>query len=229
MGDRSQASNAILTAATKAKIYWHIDVDAVARSSGLPRSEIVTKLNTWHDEKAIDLQTAGVIHIYRVLNKLPAKATERKEIIDKLYRELELREQQDLERMNQVTDLVTGEACFSKALAHYFGDSLPEGLQKCGHCTWCETGNPVEKTVPPKRAWDSKAFYAVLEACPERDDPRYLARVAFGISSPRVTQTKLGKSPVFGSMEDHNFMTLFQAFEKVCQQGGKPNSKKLKI
>jgi hypothetical protein len=57
----------------------------------------------------------------------------------------------------------------------------------------------------PKRPWDSAAFFKVLEACPDRDDPRYIARVAFGIGSPRVTAAKLTKSPVFGSMEDHQF------------------------
>lgn len=185
----------------------------------------MTKLNEWHDEKIIDLQTAGVIHIYRIMNKLPSKAKEKQDIIDKLYRELELREQQDLQRMKQVTDLITGDECFSKALAQYFGDTLPGGAQTCGRCTWCDTKKPVEKVIPPRRDWDSKAFSAVLKACPERDDPRYLARVAFGITSPRVTQAKLSKSPVFGSMEDHDFMTLLSAFRKVCQPGSENGSK----
>jgi hypothetical protein len=45
----------------------------------------------------------------------------------------------------------------------------------------------------------------VLDAVPDRDDARYLARIAFGISSPRVTRAKLGKDPVFGSMEEYDF------------------------
>jgi hypothetical protein len=39
---------------------------------------------------------------------------------------------------------------------------------------------------------------AVLIACSARDDPRFLARIAFGIVSPRVMPMRLGRDPVFG-------------------------------
>jgi hypothetical protein len=45
----------------------------------------------------------------------------------------------------------------------------------------------------------------VLKQCSVRDDPRFLARVAFGLKSPRVTQLKLDKDDVFGSLADHDF------------------------
>ena len=122
------------------------------------------------------------------------------------YKDLEVREQQDLARMKSTIDFITGDACFARTLAAHFGDSLPDRRQKCGHCTWCEKKRPVERVTPPKRVWDSKAFFKVLEACGARDDPRYLARIVFGIGSPRVTAEKMNKSPVFGSMEDHDFM-----------------------
>jgi len=41
---------------------------------------------------------------------------------------------------------------------------------------------------------------AVLTACSARDDPRFLARIAFGTASPRVMLMRLGREPVFGSM-----------------------------
>ena len=44
---------------------------------------------------------------------------------------------------------------------------------------------------------------------PVRDDARLLARVAFGITSPRVTAMKLSKNPVFGSMATSDFMVSF--------------------
>lgn len=59
-------------------------------------------------------------------------------IIDKMYEQLKLREQQDLSRMDQVMDLITGKACFSRELAAHFGDSLPSNAHECGHCQSCE-------------------------------------------------------------------------------------------
>lgn len=83
--------------------------------------------------------------------------------------------------------------------------------------TWCQHHRAVPKITRPPKPWDAAAFMKVLQACPDRDDPRYLARIAFGIGSPRVTTAKLSKSPVFGSMEDHDFMQILRAAEKVCK------------
>jgi hypothetical protein len=47
---------------------------------------------------------------------------------------------------------------------------------------------------------------AVLIACSARDDPRFLARIAFGIVSPRVMPMRLGRDPAFGSMNVCDFM-----------------------
>jgi hypothetical protein len=64
----------------------------------------------------------------------------------------------------------------------------------------------VPKVTPPSVPFDAAAFRLLLQVVPERDDARFLARVAFGISSPRVAMAKLSGSRVFGSMEDHDFM-----------------------
>ena len=87
-------------------------------------------------------------------------------------------------------------------LARYFGDAdvVPNG--KCKTCTHCTTGKAVSftpssgSTVP-----DQAKVKAILNACAERDDPRLLARFAFGVTSPRLTANKLTSyHPLFGSM-----------------------------
>ena len=184
----------------------HVDVEAAIISGLATRAAIVAKLNSWHDEGRIDLKSAGVVNIYRVLKPMPATAEGRQNIIDALYQELQHREQQDLQRMQRVMDLATGSNCFSRTLALHFGDTLPDNTQDCGRCSWCETKQAIERAIPPAKPWDSHASFKVLEACPDRDDPRFLARIAFGISSPRITTAKLHNNTVFGSMEGQNFM-----------------------
>lgn len=203
--DSSPAARAIIGTARKAKTLAHIDVDTASRTSGLGRNEIVAKLNDWHDRAFIDLRTGGVVNIYRVLHKLPSTKAEKDKIIEDLYAELAAREQQELDRGQAVIDLVTGSTCFSRRLAQHFGDGLPKEQAECGHCTWCETHRAVQLITQPPVAFDSRRFKAVLAAVPDRDDARYLARVAFGIGSPRAIQAKLSKSVEFGSMEDHEF------------------------
>lgn len=204
--DHSPAAVALQAHTNKAKTLCHVDIEAAARLSKVPRVDLVAKLNNWHDEQYIDLQAAGVVNVFRVLKPFPTSSKERQQIIDTLYHDLVLREQQDLHRMEQVTNLVTGSECFCRTLAQHFGDTLPNDAPECGHCTWCESKTAVKRVAPPKREWNAAAFSKVLKSCPDRDDPRYLARVAFGISSPRVTRSQAQTASVFGSMEDHDFM-----------------------
>ena len=204
--DNTPAAESIRKASKKAKTWIHIDVDAASRIKSVPRGTIIAKLNDWNERGYIQLDAKGVENVYLVLKPLPASIQDRNALADSVYKELEIREQQDLARMDQVTDLITGKQCFALSLAKHFGDELPEKKQACGHCTWCETQQPVELKKPPQVPWDSKAFFKVLQTVPDRDDARFLARVAFGIGSPRVASQKLSRSPVFGSMEDCSFV-----------------------
>lgn len=68
---------------------------------------------------------------------------------------------------------------------------------------------------------DPAKIKAILDACPERDDPRLLARMAFGITSPRLTAGKWSTyHPLFGSMVDYDFNALVQAFDVECEKAG---------
>lgn len=91
----------------------------------------------------------------------------------------------------------------------------------CGQCTFCKNGsgvefNPVAQAVP-----DPAKIRAILAACPERDDPRLLARMAFGVTSPRLTAGKWSSyHPLFGSMVEYDFNSLVQAFDVECEKAG---------
>lgn len=204
--DTSTAARVLRGSSRTAKVLTHVDVDAALRASTFTRVELVAKLNQWNDDGRIDLKAGGVMNIYRVLKVMPDNATQKQKIIDALYEELELREQQELARMKQVIDLVTGTSCFALTLAQHFGDALPDDRQGCGHCTWCLTSQPVERVSRAQKPWDAVAFSRILAACKERDDPRFLTRIAFGITSPRITSSKLSSQPIFGSMAEQDFM-----------------------
>ncbi|CAK4034757.1 ATP-dependent DNA helicase [Lecanosticta acicola] len=216
--DSSPAGTAVNGCASCGKTVWTVDVDVAAQQGGVSRGDIVTKLNAWNDQGLIDLTASNVFNVFRVQKQWPLPAKEQDDILNALYKDLEVREMQAMERMKEVMDLITDEACLSRSLAQHFGDRLPDDASECGHCTWCETRTAVEKVEPRKREWNSGAFSKILEAVPDRDDARYLARIAFGISSPRVTAAKLSKSAVLGSMEDQDFMTLLNAFTKICEK-----------
>ncbi|KAH8902493.1 ATP-dependent DNA helicase [Coniochaeta sp. PMI_546] len=214
--DKSPEGQAIFKSAKKAQKWYKIDPTNIASSTGLPRTDIVRRLQQLHDQGAIELKAGGVEPRYRILNVLPKTDNDINDLVDKVYKDLEKKEQDALRRMEEVVNLMTSKTCFASALAAYFGMNLPGGKEECGHCTLCLTGKPVVLPPRPTEVVDIQKIKAVLHACGVRDDPRFLARVAFGIKSPRVTQLKLDKSPVFMSLADHSFEALIREFTRAC-------------
>ncbi|KAK8115719.1 ATP-dependent DNA helicase Q-like 3 [Apiospora sp. TS-2023a] len=213
--DGSAEAKGIYKHAKRARKWYTFDIKA-AMAMGSSRADLIRKLNQWNDAGAIMLKAGGVEHRYRVLKTLPRKPAEYTKLVNELYADMETREMDALKRAQDVVDLITGKRCFAAALAEHFGMSLPDGKMACGHCTFCTTKKPVELPPKPPVNVDIEGIKAVLKACEVRDDPRFLARVAFGIKSPRVMKLKLQNTKVFGSLEDHDFSSLIKEFTKAC-------------
>jgi hypothetical protein len=214
--DKSPAAAAINKYGKKARTWYSIDVDSYTLKS--LRTDIVRKLNDLDAAGIITLKPEHVQNTYKIIQSLPRTGPALEKYVEQIYEVMEKREQEALDRTDQMLKLITGNSCFSRALAQHFGDNLPGGMTECGHCTFCLTKTPVVQQLPPPVKFNFPAFKAVLSQIPDRDDARLLARVAFGITSPRVTKLKLSKHPIFGSMADHSFM--------VCPQ---PNSRKFHV
>lgn len=213
--DKSPAAAAIKKYGKKAKTWYNMDVDSLTISK-LPRTDIIRKLNDLDEGGVIELKTGGVQNVYKITQPLPRTGPAIEKYVDQIYELMEKREQEALNRTNQMLQLITDKACYSRALAQHFGDDLPHGKTECGHCTWCMTKTAIVQQVPPPVKFNFPAFKAVLEHIPDRDDARFLARIAFGITSPRGTKMKLSNHPIFGSMADHSFMVSLSVRSKSC-------------
>lgn len=216
--DNSVVGRAVFAGAVKAQKYHAIDVKAVATKAGVKRIAIIEALNKLNQQGHIKLMTTGVQQCYIVQKRLPQSESEIKEIIDKLYAELLKRERDAVKRGKEVMGLITGKQCFSLSLAQHFGMGLPEGKSKCGHCTFCATGAPVMPPHRPLAKTTADSIKQVLATTSVRDDPRFLARVAFGIRSPRISQLKLEKTNAFRSLAHHDFDALLREFSNVCNE-----------
>jgi len=207
--DSSNVTAALKKNSKSAKKWTHIDVDSAARSGGFPRADAVRRLQEWHASGAIELQPSGVVSRFRILENFPQGDSAKQDIVSAIYSQIEAREKSDMDRVQGVIDLITSNACLARGLARHFGDqdSIPKG--GCGHCSFCLTAKSIKVIQGNKQQRkgliDEGKIKAILSATKIRDDSRFLARVAFGISSPRVTAEKLGKHAVFGSMDDCNF------------------------
>ena len=177
-------------------------------------------MQEWHNSGSIELAPSGVINRFRVLREFPRGEEEKGRIIDAIYTQIEAREQSDIDRMHAVIDLITSKSCLARELARHFGDEGSIPPSGCGNCSFCTTKTPVifigGKKKLKKMPINEGRIKAILSATKVRDDARFLARVAFGISSPRVGIEKLGKHKVFGSMSECDFEVSVSPFLFNC-------------
>ena len=217
--DSSPVTKALKKTSKTAQKWTRIDLDAAATSGGFPRADAVKKLQEWNDSGAIELQPSGVVNRFRVLTDFPSGEAAKNHIIASIYAQIEAREKSDMQRVQRVIDLVTAPACLSRNLARHFADDASVPAAGCNHCSFCQTHSRVEFANPDAQERrgrvDDEKISAVLAATAVRDDARFLARVAFGISSPRVTKEKLGRLEGFGSMDDCDFEVWMFIFDRA--------------
>src|ERR1700761_3251853 len=85
------------------------------------------------------------------------------------------------------------------------------------------TGTPVKFDKPTRRKPDIASIDAVLKACPVRDDAKVLVKFAFGMGTPRLTELKLGRHPLFGSLDWADYSELLTIFQVECDKVGGEN------
>ncbi|OAG04250.1 ATP-dependent DNA helicase [Paraphaeosphaeria sporulosa] len=214
--DNDPAARAILKGSKKASTWTYVPVDQIEQTSGLAREDIIRKLNEWNDRGAVTNTASGVQNIYRIEKPLPSTPQQIDAIVTELDKTMGAQEKQNLDRTRALINLVTDKKCYSLALATYFGESADDVSEECGHCTWCETHEQVQLPNEPPQSPDPALVKRILEQVPARDDPRYLAKIAFGIKSPRMTQEGIYKKDVFESMNVCDFEELLKIFTKEC-------------
>lgn len=218
--DGSPAASAIVRASVKSSKWTHVALDDLANSTGIPRADLVRKMDEWNERGAIELKKEGVQNIYRLERPLPSTLEEIDKIVKQLDETMEKTEKQNLARTKALLDLITDKRCLSRSIADYFGESS-DISEECGHCTWCETHRQVVLPDEPPQPPDPKKVQQVLKEISVRDDPRFLAKLAFGIKSPRMTALKLFSTSAFESMNVCDFPTLLNVFTEACEKQSK--------
>lgn len=216
--DKSNAARAIARASVKASKWTYIALDQLSDTSGIPRADLVRKIDEWNERGYIQLEKKGVQSIFRLERPLPIAQEEIDGMIKQLDASMEAKEKQDLERTKALIDLITDKECFSRALATYFGETSDGMPEECGHCTWCETHEQAFLPDEPPQPPDPAKVRKLLDRVQVRDDPRFLAKVAFGIRSPRMGEMKIYSSGVFESMNVCDFTELLKIFTEECSR-----------
>jgi ATP-dependent DNA helicase RecQ len=124
------------------------------------------------------------------------------------------REQAEVHRLQQVVKLIALDNCQTNALAAHFGEQRE---QPCGHCSWCQRG---KSEIPPRHSSLisedilQKVYGLQQEQAEVLTTPRLLTRFLCGITSPRLSRSKLNAHALFGSLEKVPFADVLARTEQ---------------
>ncbi|KAH9937035.1 ATP-dependent DNA helicase [Fomitopsis serialis] len=222
--DRSKQAQALKACWIAKGTGYQIDMAKAAEYSKINRADLARYVSEWEFAGYINCKASQVRARYQVLKPLPKAPEEIQALADQLFTRMLAREEESVQKLRQVMEFATNDDCLAHALASYFGDDDAVPNQMCGKCSFCLSGSGVEFAATASCKPDPRQIQAILNACTVRDDPRLLARMAFGITSPRLTVNKWSAAhPLFGSMVQVDFNALVEAFEKECKKVGYVN------
>ena len=207
-GERREFLETLLRQARKAKTWFSIDLDAAAKATASDRQRVIRALDYLAELQLMKLKVAGLRHRYRRL-RLPESTDE---LAGDLYQRSLARQQRDLDRLNQLVDLMRARQCQVSALGEYFGEPL---AQPCGHCTWCladQSAPSVPVATTPtidESLWSQAESYRGKRAA-TLGQPRAFARFLCGLTSPGLVRAKLTREPLFGSLADVPFADVLE-------------------
>jgi ATP-dependent DNA helicase RecQ len=200
-GERRQFLATVFRQARKAKTWLHLDLDAAARAAGAPRERVVRAMDYLAEQGLMTVKADGVRQRYRRLRQ----PTDVAPLAGELHRRTLERETREIGRLNQVIQLAEHAGCQTSRLGEHFGEPLAE---PCDRCSWCVSGHKPARLLPRTKATIDPAV--LTQAAALVPEPRARARFLCGVSSPRLSRSRLTSDPLFGALADVPFAEVLR-------------------
>lgn len=200
----------ILRHAVKARLWFDIDIDSVAEIESLAREQIVGALDRLAEAGLLELKVSGVRYPYQILQR-PASM---EALAIELAADAATREQRELDRLQQTLDWIALDGCQSAALSARF-DEIVEG--DCGHCSWCEARRPV--VLAERASFEIEQTLLLQGITLQQEHQKTLvslvevARLLCGLSSPRISRSRLQRLPLFGALDRVPYREVLRGLE----------------
>ncbi|MFO0944271.1 MAG: RecQ family ATP-dependent DNA helicase [Pirellulales bacterium] len=207
-GERKQFASSVLSMAVKKKVFCEIDVTHSAARLKCDRTRIVRMLEYFSQNEWIELEASSLAFGYRKLKPLGNVDA----LAEQLFAYLQNREASELQRLDQIFDLMASSTCQTQILSQHFGQTLASNCGNCSSCNGQSLGNLPAANFP--RVGDSarSAVTKLAKQHPELlSDSRSKARFLCGLSSPKFIRARLTRDSSFGCCSEIPFAQVMSA------------------
>ena len=206
--DRQRFLSNIFSQATKKKTWNYLNLDRAETALGEDRNRIIKALNYLEETGKLEVRVTGLRQGLRMLQR-PDPAQVAQTLIEKVTHN----EARNIDRTQQVITLLNVDSCKTRSVLSYFGEDLG---QPCGHCSHCATGKTEQISTSSRTLTSSEksVISQFLEQSPIGDTPPgESARFLCGISSPKLSRSRLNQNALFGALEQTPFRSVALALE----------------
>lgn len=208
----------VFSCATKAKTWFDIELADAMEKTGASRQRIVAALGYLEEQGDLELQITDARLGFRRLRNMEEREKTKEGLVARLATRFKKREENDISRVAQVLELINHQGCQTDFLLAHFGDTTTNGCGHCGHCLF--PNRPAPRINAPEDApIGTKTLAAVAALASEHQEalgtPRQRARFLCGLTSPRTTQQKLTRHPLFASLAGQPFIAVLKAMMEI--------------
>ncbi|WP_108946519.1 RecQ family ATP-dependent DNA helicase [Shewanella halifaxensis] len=194
--------NAVLDSSDKAKVWYSANFTKLEQLIPDSRDRAIKALDYLHQKQLIELQSKQLTQVYDVYS-----ANINDTVAARLFERFSIKEQSEINRINQLMDFFDSESCLSLQLAQYFSDH--NLTAPCGHCSVC-LGQSARLPKPaPLAPLDDLDFIAVCQQAITKLEanatPILLSRFLCGLTTPIFTKLKMRQISGFAQLEQYRF------------------------
>jgi ATP-dependent DNA helicase RecQ len=209
--ERRKIMRDVLAMSVKKKIWFTVDVTKTIDRVGCTRNEAVAVLEQLSERGLVELKVKGLMHGYQRI-----KSIEKPRVLGRRFAKALLkREGAEIERIDQLYDLMTSGDCQSAQLAKHFGQRRVRDCSKCSACI----GNAIGKLDPPQtRSLGTSVWTTISNLAANQPDllgkTRQQARFLCGLNSPALFSARLTRHDFYGCCSRIPFRKVLELLEQ---------------
>jgi ATP-dependent DNA helicase RecQ len=231
-GERSAFVQAIVDASQRARTWFNLDFAALERLGeerglNVERARVLTALDYFVAQGWMVLESKQMTEVYEVLRgDIDAAA-----LSEELHAYFHDKERAEVERLHAMLALFESEACLSRRLAEWFGDT--RAPERCGHCSACRGAVARLPEPEPLEPLSSEAVARLtgelVQQLAASDEPHpvtpdLLARFLCGLTSPLLTRLKARRLAGFGALEAYRYAEVRELAARTTSIDGQASA-----
>lgn len=213
-GERRSFVEAIFQCSPQARVWCQLDFETLWNHFQADRQRVITAIDYFHEQGWIELESKQITDVYAVLNR----SENLLDITARLSQLFATKENNEINRINQMLEFFQAESCLSFELASYFADD--QAPTHCGHCSVCAG----QKAVLPSPTIHSineelvtQWIREFISSSPQLITDQAIARFLCGIATPLSTKMKASKMAGYGQLEAQPFKAVLNAVQAVAR------------